>query len=195
MLSSEKFNSNKVQVERNIILQSIKNRLDICRSIIGDENSSYTNLLNEKILIFSNIEYDVSKKDLNTLDRKVNSESTNSTNSTNYTNSMTNNFKLLNHDLVYNGERERPSLLSSLNKNVVQINDMFKDLHSMIESQGENIDRIEQSVTKVNDDVVKSEELIKESEILQSKGIKVKIIAGFLILITTVSSFIGFKNS
>lgn len=179
MLSLEKFNSDKIQIERDVILCCLKNKLIVCKSIIKDDQVSYINLFNEKISIISKMELSINSKK-KSIDINV----------------LTNETQLLMSDIctfkLYH-EPSNSSTFSSLNKDVVQINSIFKDLHSMIETQGENIDKIEQSVIKVNNDVIKSEELIKESEVLQSRGLKGKIIAGFFIVIATISTFIGFK--
>lgn len=91
-------------------------------------------------------------------------------------------------------QRERSENIISLSKDVVQINEMFRDLHSMIEDQSDEIDRIEKTVEDVNIKVHNGGELIKDAEVMQDRGFKAKLITGFFVFVAAVGTVIGIKS-
>lgn len=90
-------------------------------------------------------------------------------------------------------QKERSKRIVEVSKNIIQLNEMCKDLQTMVIHQGENIDRIEKTVEVVNIKVQQSNELIQESESLQSTGFKAKFVAGFFIVVAAVSATMGVK--
>jgi len=88
-------------------------------------------------------------------------------------------------------DSKRSEKIVSLSRDVVQINDIFRDLHAMIENQGEEIDRIEKIIEDSNIKVQSGVELLKEAESMQ--GFRGKLITGFFVFIAGIGAIIGVK--
>ncbi|CAF1253430.1 unnamed protein product [Adineta steineri] len=79
--------------------------------------------------------------------------------------------------------RERGDQLQQLERNIVEVNELFKDVHNLVHEQGEIIDNIENNIVAADNHVVTATGQLKQAVTYQSAARRKKII---LILIAII---------
>jgi t-SNARE complex subunit (syntaxin) len=73
-----------------------------------------------------------------------------------------------------NEVQERNKELEQLEKNIIELHEMFKDMQELVESQGHTIDNIEANVNQTKDYVLDSKPVLKESVDLKRAARRVR---------------------
>ncbi|MDD4931431.1 MAG: hypothetical protein PHG66_04800 [Candidatus Colwellbacteria bacterium] len=187
LFSSITFNPDKSLIEKGIIVHRLVHKLDDCKILIskGGVSEEIIELyrmkvslvrslsIQERILVEDIINESIDNSEEQLLVQELRGE---------------------NLEKEIKRQSIRSENIISLSQDVVQINEMFRDLYSMIENQGEEINRIEKTVEEVNTKVQKGNELIKEAEVMQDRGFKAKLITGFFVVVAAIGTVIGIKS-
>lgn len=78
---------------------------------------------------------------------------------------------------------EREQELLNLESQIHEVNKLFKEMHVLVEEQGEMVDNIEKSVEQAVDDVEKGKEQLTDAQKSQRRARKKKICCGVLLAI------------
>ncbi|KAF1769705.1 hypothetical protein GCK72_001522 [Caenorhabditis remanei] len=84
---------------------------------------------------------------------------------------------------LFDDVKNRATDIMIIEKQIQEVAELFEDLHSMIQHQGETIDRIETSVCNATEYAGRAERNVKEAVQLRRKSYKWKIIICILLLI------------
>jgi len=90
---------------------------------------------------------------------------------------------------------ERRSNIQALEKEVVQIFELFKELGRLVEEQQESLDRIEDNIDRAKDEVLPAEKELEKAEDYQARARRCKIIVGIVVVIIIVIVIIVLATS